>query len=280
MPTLRAQREAEFLPEYQSLPPIVQTKICLIEKLFEMAILFLKARESAPAGVPDFDSLLIDIAKNMANATQKNLEDEPLKGGAGDHDLGFKYDYWIKILGDSRYRPLPDLLHHAYMLAALWIYWLTWPSSRRDFEVRKEICLSDLALAATPSPAPSPSTPIFEANLDHSLVWLAHKVGTETANILHLQKKKEGIARQNIERKAKSFTREVEIVNAFHTVPNKIGDSLNCIIERIYEHLNKNVGRKTIMRFIKGNGPLMNNCFQQEQRGKSHMIVYIGHTGV
>lgn len=271
MPTLRFYREAEFLPKYQSLPPTVQTKICMIEKLFEMAMLYLKARDSAPAGVPDFDSLLIDIAKNMVNATEKELEEKPQEEGAGNPDLGFQYDYWITIIGDSRYRPLPDLSHLAYMLAALWIYWITWPFSRRRFEGRKEISLIDWR--STP-----PSAPSFEANLDRSLVRLAQKVGTETANILHWGKKKEGIARQNIERKAKSMIREVEIIDAFHAIPKNKGDSRNRIVTRIYNYLKRSIGKKTIERYIKNNVTLMERCFQEEGDGKRRRIIYIGHT--
>jgi hypothetical protein len=234
MPTLKAHREAEFLPKYQSLPPTVQTKICLLEKLFETAILYLKARESAPVGVPDFDSLLRDIAKNMANATQKNLVDELRKGGAGDHYLGFQYDYWIKILGDSRYRPLPDLVHLAYMLAALWIYWLNWPYDRNIFEEGKEICIRNLALAATPKPAPPPSAPSFEATLDHSLVWLAKKVGTETANIQHWGKRKEGVAQTNLKKKLDAAVKKNYIFEIYHLSSKiKIGMNLSTIAKII-----------------------------------------------
>jgi len=276
MPTLRAPRETEFLPKYQSLPPTVQEKVCGIEVLYERAMLYLVAREGAPAGVPDFNSYLRDVYKNRVKGAQKDHEDEPPKGGAGGaYYGGLEYDDWIKILGDSRYRPPSDLVHLAYMLAALWIYWINWPYDRRIFEVGNKISLRDVALGTPP-----PSAPSFEATLDRSLVWLASAVGVETANTQHWGEKKEGIARQNIERKAKSMTREVEIVNAFHAVLKNKGDSLNCIIERIYKNLKESVGRKTIERFIKGNAPLMNKCFQEEQRGKSHRIVYIGHTGV
>ena len=247
MSTLRAYRDAEFLPKYQSLPPTVQTKICLIEKLFETAILYLKARESAPVGVPDFDSLLRDIAKNMANVTQKKLK----KGGAGDHHLGFRHDYWIKILGDSRYRPLPDLVHLAYMLAALWIYWLTWPSSRRHFEVRKEICIRNLALAATPPPAPPPSAPSFEATLDRSLVWLAQKVGTETANIHHWGKKKEGLALLNLEKKTDAAVKKAKVLEIYHISSKiKVGMKLNTVSKVIEAVFKERQGRDEIPKTI------------------------------
>jgi len=241
MPTLRAYREAEFQPKYQSLPPTIQTKIGLIEKLFETAILYLKARESTPAGVPDFDSLLRDIAKNMANATQKNLVDELQEGEAGNHYLGFQYDYWIKILGDSRYRPLPDLVHLAYMLAALWIYWLNWPYDRNIFEEGKEICIRSLALAATSTPAPPPSAPSFEATLDRSLVWLAQKVGTETANIQHWGKKKEGLALLNLEKKTDAAVKKAKVLEIYH-ISSKIKDGMKLhtiskVIEDVFKGL-------------------------------------------
>ena len=251
MPTLRAYREAEFLPKYQSLPPTVQTKIGLIEKLFETAILYLKARESTPAGVPDFDSLLRDIAKNMANATQKNLVDELQEGEAGNHYLGFQYDYWIKVLGDSRYRPLPDLLHHAYMLAALWIYWLTWPSSRRHFEVRKEIFIMNLAMAATAPPAPPPFAPSFEATLDRSLVLLAQKVGTETANIQHWGKKKEGLALLNLEKKTDAAVKKAKVLEIYHISSKiKMGMKLNTVSKVIKNAFEERQGRDEIPKSI------------------------------
>ncbi len=235
MPTLRAYREAEFLPKYQSLPPTVQEKVCGIEVFYERAMLYLVAREGAPAGVPDFNSYLRDVYKNRVKGAQKDHEDEPPKGGAGGaYYGGLEYDDWIKILGDSRYRPPPDLMHLAMMLLALWIYWLTWPSSRRHFEVRKEICIRNLALAATP-----PSAPSFEAALDRSLVWLAHSLGEEVANTEHWGKRKEGVAQTNLTKKLAAAVKMKYVFEIYHLSSKiKIGMNISTIaviIENVFK---------------------------------------------
>lgn len=276
--TLKTHREEKFLPQYQSLPPTVQDKVCLIEELFEKAIIYLQARDSAPAGVPDFDSLLIETAKNMTNATEKDLEEKLQKGDSGNGFPGFNYDYWIKRLGDSSYKTFPDLSYIAFMLAALWIYWLTWPFSRRHFEGRKEMGLIDLV----PTP---PSGPSFEVNLDHSLVSLSQSVGTETTNIRHWWKKKEGPIRANIAQRTKTSNK---VTDAFHQVSKNPGDSLNRIVTRIYKHLIKtgqtkltkrgkiSPAERTIARTLEANNALMTHYFHPEQRGKSKRLVYKG----
>ncbi len=274
MQILRDLREAHFQPKYLSLPPAVQEKICLIEVLFERAMLYLGAREGAAAGVPDFDSYLRDLYKNRARSEQKDHEDAGgAAGGGGPYYLGLKIEDWIELLEDSRYYPNPELSHLAMMLFCLWDYWINWPHSRRIFEEENEI--SQWYLWPT-APAP-PSAPSFEATLDRSLVWLAHEVGREMANIRHRAKKKEGIAQRNLERKTKSMAKEVKIVDAFHAVPKMKGDFRNSIVERIYKFLNETIGKKTIERWMEDNVPLMEKYFKKEERGKTYRWVYIGH---
>lgn len=132
----RALREAKFLPLYQSLPPSVQEKVCLIEELCRRAILYLRAKEAAPKGVPDFDSYLRDIYKSIGKVPPKGTEEgEPKARTKGIYYQGLNYDGWIEILGDSRYRPhFGSLPHVAVMLSVLWVYWMTWPNSRMIFE--------------------------------------------------------------------------------------------------------------------------------------------------
>jgi hypothetical protein len=191
MSILKDLREADFLTTFQSLPPTVQDKVCLIEELYDRAMLYLRAREKARAGVPEFDVFLRDLYKK-AKVTQGDLESEPKVDTWGAYYLGLDIDDWIEILGDSRYRP-GNLVHVAMMLFALWIYWMTWPNRRRIFEEEKKITLCNVL-----EPVAPPSSPSFEATLDRSLVWLALDVGIDTANIRHWGKKREARARQNL----------------------------------------------------------------------------------
>jgi hypothetical protein len=180
MPILKDIREAKSLTTYQNLPPSVQEKVCQIEVLYDRAILYLEAKKGAPAGVSDFKAYLKDIYENRIKGAQEEHEDEPLKVNTRNaFYLGLDYEYWIEILADSRYDSPPDLVHHAMMFFALWIYWMNWPNSRRIFKEENE---NQPWYAVPAEPAP-PSAPSFEAALDRSLVWLALSVGIETANI-------------------------------------------------------------------------------------------------
>jgi len=276
MPTLRALREADFQPKYQSLYPPVQEKVCLIEFLYERAMIYLEAREKAPAGVPNFDSYLRDLYKNMAKVSQKDPEDEAPKVGMGAYYLGLDYEDWAKILGDSRYRPhFGNLSHTAVMLSVLWIYWMTWPYSRRIFEEEKKISLSNIF-----EPDPVPSAPSFEATLDRSLVWLALSLGEEMANTEHWAKKREGIAQYNLKVKKTYISTDNKIVDAFYAVPKKKGDYFNSIVNRIYTALGGSIAKKTIERHLQKNLPLMEHNFSHEQRGGQKRLIYIGHAGV
>lgn len=202
MPILKDFRETNHLETFQKLPPTVQERIRQIEVLHDRAILYLWARAEASKNVPDFESYLRDFYKNRVKSPKKDLYDI-LK------DLLLKlrpepaeYFIWaadrescIKTLGDSRYYLWPgNWSHLVRMLYELWIYWLFWPSGRRFFEEEHEIRPWYRA-ATEPDP---PSVPSFEATLDRSLVWLAHEVGIETANIRHWGKKREARARQNL----------------------------------------------------------------------------------
>lgn len=247
MPTLRAHRKAGFLPNYQSLPPTVQEKVCGIEVLYERAMLYLVAREGAPAGVPDFNSYLRDVYENRVKGAQKDHEDEPPKGGAGGaYYGGLEYDDWIKILGDSSYRPPTDLVHLAYMLAALWIYWINWPYDRRIFEVGNKISLRDAALVTPP-----PSAPSSEATLDRSLVWLASAVGVETTNIQHWGEKKEGLARLNLGKKTDAAVKKVKVLEIYHISSKiKVGMKLNAVSKVIKNAFEERQGRDEIPKSI------------------------------
>jgi hypothetical protein len=247
MPTLRAHRKAEFLPNYQSLPPTVQEKVCGIEVLYERAMLYLGAREGAPAGVPDFNSYLRDVYENRVKGAKKDHEDEPPEGGSGGaYYLGLEYEYWIEILGDSRYRPPTDLVHLAYMLAALWIYWINWPYDRRIFEVGNKISLRDAALGTPP-----PSAPSFEATLDRSLVWLASAVGVETANIQHWGEKKEGFALLNLKKKTDAAVKKAKVIEIYHISSKiKVGMKLNTVSKVIKAVFKERQGRSEIPKSI------------------------------
>lgn len=276
MPILRDLRETKYLPTFQSLPPVIQEKIRLIEVLYSRAMLHLEAKEGAPAGVPDFKSHLRDIYEKRANGAQTTNKDERQQEGIlGAFCLGLEYEDWIEILGDSRYYPWPGKLsYHVMMLLALWLYWMNWPHDRRILESEKEICLSDLV------PGAPPSAPSFEANLDRSLVWLAHEVGIEITNIRHWGKKREGVAQQNLKDKPEVIARGEKIIEAFHTVQKNMGDSLNSIVIRIFKELKETISKRTIARHLNENLPLMAHCFKPKQNGKKKRIVYIRHANV
>jgi hypothetical protein len=282
MPTPINHREAKSLPLYQSLLPTIQEKVCLIEALSDRAIIYLRAREGAPTGVPDFDSYLRDVYKNVANVQLKGFEDgTPKEGTKGTTFQGLNYEDWAEILGDSRYRPhFGNLSHVAVMLSVLWIYWMTWPNSRKVFEGEKKLNLRNLLEQEAP-----PSAPSFEAALDRSLVWLALALGEEMANTEHWGKKKEGAVRSNLSQRTKTSNK---VTDAFHQIPKKQGDTLNHIVILIYKYLIKtgqtklnkrgeiSPGQKTIERVIKTNKPLMTHYFNPEERGKSKRLIYNG----
>jgi hypothetical protein len=216
MPILKDLREADFLPTYQSLPPTVQEKICLIEVLYERAMLFLRAREKAPAGVPDFDSHLRDLYKNTAKIAQEDHEDEPKVDTWGAYYLGLDVNGWIKALGDSRYGPSPDLVHLAMVLGALWLYWITWPNRRRIFDKKKKKNLSNIL-----EPVAPPSAPSFEATLDRNLVWVAFMLGNAETNIRHWGKKKETMAKKNLRKKEDAIVKKA-IVSKIYNISSDI----------------------------------------------------------
>jgi len=238
----------EDIPSYEEFSPLIKEKIHFIEDIYDEAYLHLMAKKALSSGVPDLDADLKAARQFVKEGTPGWLTTFPPQG-AELISAEKNEELWPLTL--PGYEPSPDLWHLAEKLIELWFYW------------------NDLV-----PPIPD------EDCLDLSLMKIAFKIGVETATIRDWGKKKEGIARRNLERKAKSMTKEVEILNAFHAVPKKKGDFLNCIIDRIYNYLKKSVGKKTIERCIKGNAPLMNKCFQKEERGERHRIVYIRHTGV
>ncbi len=287
MPILKDIREAEHPATYESLPIVVQEKVCAIEVLFDRAILYLWAREEASKGVPDFESFLRDFYKNKVRGANKSLagilkdllpklEAEPddwLLIWAEDHES------CVKKLADSRYYPWAGSWSHLLlMLYELWIYWLFWPSGRRFFEEGNET--SAWYLGPRPPAPPLPSTPSFEARLDLSLLWLAHEVGREITKIQHWEEKREGIAQRNLERRETYIATDNKIVDAFHAVPKKESDYLNSIVERIYEVLGKNTSKKTIERHLQKNLVLMAHNFVPEEWGGKKRFKYIRHTGV
>jgi hypothetical protein len=283
MPILKDLREAQYLTDYDRLPVTVQEKICAIEVLFDRAILYIWARTEASKGVPDFGSFLSDLYENRIKSPENDVGDllKDLLGKLEPEDQPFDilfclggHESRIKKLADSRYYPWPgNWSHLIIMLFTLWAYWMSWPADRRFFEKGNETT----AWYIRPSlPAP-PSAPNYEANLDLSLVWLAHEIGSEIIKIKYWMKKKEGFAQINLEQRTENTQK---VINAFHQVEKNQGDTLNCIVTRIFKKLEETISKKTIERYLKDNTPLMAHCFKLEQRGEKTRIIYIGHTSV
>ncbi len=306
---LRILRETFILPIYQDFPPTIKAKINLIEELHGQAMLFQFEEICRP--VPDFDEHARrrrqeansfcpsseEVTRWFCRDGASSPEEEP------EEDAGFPYLDDVISMADPGYEPYselfepgsellgselldPDsellgpgsrLLDLAYMLMALWFYWIRHPDARSMLK-------SETKKKKIPARAAD-----LEAALDLSLAKLALRVGIETASIRHWKKKKEPAVRLNLLQRMQTSNK---VKDAFHQVRKKQGDTFNRIIQLIYNYLIKNgktklnkrgeisPGKKTIERALKANKPLMELYFKKEERGQKERIIYIGHTGV
>lgn len=181
-------------------------------------------------------------------------------------------DPYSELLG-----PGDRLRDLAEMLMALWFYWIRHHDARSMLK-------SETKKKRIPARAAD-----LEAALDLSLAKLALRVGIEMSSIRHWKKKKEPAVRVNLSQRTKTSNK---VIDAFHHVLKRQGDTLNCIVNLIYKYLIKNLqtkldkrgrispGKKTIERALKADKPLMESCFKNEKSGQKERINYIRHTGV
>lgn len=310
MSDLRILREA-FISTYQDLPPTIRAKINLIEELSGQAMLF-NDEEICPP-VPDFDEHARRRRQEENSICPSSVflklkrwicqDRESLPEEKSEEDAGFPYLDNLISMADPAYEPYSELFEPGYqpldselldpysellgpgdrlrdldeMLMALWFYWIHHHDARSMLK-------SETKKKRIPARAAD-----LEAALDLSLAKLALRVGIETSSIRHWKKKKEPAIRVNLSQRIQTSNK---VIDAFHHVLKRQGDTLNYIVNRIYQYLidsgqaklNKHgkysPGTKTIERALKANKPLMENCFKKEKRGQNKRIIYIGHTGV
>ncbi len=128
-------------------------------------------------------------------------------------------------MATTEYEPQPSAVYLLNMLQALWFYWPFWPHSREWFE-RKP-------LEVVASLGDQHSFGEIEATLDLSLAKIAFLIGVETASIRHDSKKKEMVARLNLQKQTQAEALKIAILEAFWRVAKKPGDTFNRIAEPI-----------------------------------------------
>jgi hypothetical protein len=281
MPFLRAFRET--IPSlkllYQNLPHTIKGKLSLIEDIHDRVWVHHLAKRQGPA--PDFDTHLENI-KLLWEETSHKIASEEGQGTCPSitHKLEKELKEYIRLMANPALEP-PQIFSHLFgMLTGLWRFWVYWPYSREWVGIDHAPGRLSEAMGLTP-----PSFWEVEVALDLSLAKLALLVGIETADIRHWGKKKEAVARLNMEKRAKAIEREVAILSAFARAKKEPEDTLNRIVGRICNLLDKDEqmetpSKKNIERTLKANSNLMEKCFREELRGNKKRFVFIRHTGV
>jgi hypothetical protein len=160
----------------QDIPAFIKATIDQMKELYDRTFVYMAARDRAELGISDFDSYL-----KRQIAAWRGLNNHPKADPPEEETKLKEKSQTIRSKGKAKDISDCDLIDYLGILTYLWLYWITWPSSRQKYwgPVGDK---QDLIEAV-------------ERAQDRVLVKLALQIGIKTAKIGNRAKEKEKIDR-------------------------------------------------------------------------------------